>query len=441
MTAEIALLNKHGIALAADSAVTVTTIRGQKVYNAGNKLFTLSKRHPVGVMVYGNAEYMSIPWETIIKIYRERLGDRCFDRVSDYFDDFLRFLGSDDELFGGEAQDEYVAERVMAEYWHIRQAIREKWKAHISVNGELEDRTARKLAGEIIRERHKHLAGRGYAEGLDEEFEQQIGERYAPLVDAAKNDVFQKLQVTKGARALLSKIAVAALARDQFPIGTSGVVVAGFGRRDYYPALCTATLEARIAGRLRYRQEPGKSHTVGRGDDSAAIIAFAQIDAVTAFIEGVDPGYAKSFNQLVVGALNELPRRIIEPATTVDEATKANILAQWRGVADQLFKDILAEANKLRRERYVLPLVGAIEALPKEDLAAVAESLVSITSLKRKVSMEVETVGGPIDVAVISRGDGFVWIRRKHYFRPELNQHFTHNYFLPTGQPNGNGGT
>lgn len=40
-----------------------------------------------------------------------------------------------------------------------------------------------------------------------------------------------------------------------------------------------------------------------------------------------------------------------------------------------------------------------------------------------------ENVGGPVDVAVISKGDGFVWIKRKHYFRPELNQHFFDNYF------------
>ena len=30
-------------------------------------------------------------------------------------------------------------------------------------------------------------------------------------------------------------------------------------------------------------------------------------------------------------------------------------------------------------------------------------------------------MGGPVDVAVISKGDGFIWIKRKHYFSPELN--------------------
>ena len=52
-----------------------------------------------------------------------------------------------------------------------------------------------------------------------------------------------------------------------------------------------------------------------------------------------------------------------------------------------------------------------------------AESLVNLTTLKRKVSLQAETVGGPVDVAVISKRDGFVWIRKKHYFKEELNLH------------------
>jgi hypothetical protein len=67
--------------------------------------------------------------------------------------------------------------------------------------------------------------------------------------------------------------------------------------------------------------------------------------------------------------------------------------------------------------------------LPKDLLAEVAESLVNLTSFKRRISMtSAETVGGPIDVAVISRGDGFVWIKRKHYFKPELNPQFMSQY-------------
>ncbi len=82
---------------------------------------------------------------------------------------------------------------------------------------------------------------------------------------------------------------------------------------------------------------------------------------------------------------------------------------------------------------HVDPVVSAIAALPKNDLAAVAESLVNLTAFKQRVSMDSETVGGPVDVAVISKGDGFVWIQRKHYFDPALNPHFSANYLREGG--------
>ena len=85
--------------------------------------------------------------------------------------------------------------------------------------------------------------------------------------------------------------------------------------------------------------------------------------------------------------------------------------------------------SNYRQERFIQPVVRIVEGLPQSDLAAMAESLVNLTSFRRHVTPDAETVGGPIDVAVISRGDGFVWIKRKHYFQPELNPHFFRNYF------------
>lgn len=39
-------------------------------------------------------------------------------------------------------------------------------------------------------------------------------------------------------------------------------------------------------------------------------------------------------------------------------------------------------------------------------------------------SVEPETVGGPVDVAVISRHEGFVWVKRKYYFNPAVNPRY-----------------
>lgn len=60
--------------------------------------------------------------------------------------------------------------------------------------------------------------------------------------------------------------------------------------------------------------------------------------------------------------------------------------------------------------------------LSKGEMADLAENLVEMTSLRNRVSLDrQETVGGATDVAVISKGDGFVWVKRKHYFDRDRN--------------------
>ena len=52
MTSEVVVMNRTGVALAADSAVTIEMGDSSKVRDSALKLFTLSKHRPVGVMVY-----------------------------------------------------------------------------------------------------------------------------------------------------------------------------------------------------------------------------------------------------------------------------------------------------------------------------------------------------------------------------------------------------
>lgn len=76
------------------------------------------------------------------------------------------------------------------------------------------------------------------------------------------------------------------------------------------------------------------------------------------------------------------------------------------------------------QKNYINKLMETVSFLMKEDLADMAESLVKMTCLKRHFTTDDETVGGPVDVAVITKGDGFVWIKRKHYFSPDINHHY-----------------
>ena len=106
MTAIVAVLNKHAVAIAADSAVTMGDTH--KVVNSANKIFTLSKYHPVAVMTYSSAAFMGVPWDIIIKEYRKELGKDSFDKLKDYVKDFITFLHKHHFFCDEQTQRDYL---------------------------------------------------------------------------------------------------------------------------------------------------------------------------------------------------------------------------------------------------------------------------------------------------------------------------------------------
>ena len=92
-----------------------------------------------------------------------------------------------------------------------------------------------------------------------------------------------------------------------------------------------------------------------------------------------------------------------------------------RAAAARQFKDGLDQLKRNSEET----LKTVVNHMSKKELGEVAFSLVELTSRKRRYSTDMETVGGPIDVAILTRNEGFVWVRRKHYFDADLNPHYT----------------
>ena len=96
---------------------------------------------------------------------------------------------------------------------------------------------------------------------------------------------------------------------------------------------------------------------------------------------------------------------------------------------DKVATEFINKTSEQFRHGYTDPLLNTVVNLDKEDMSNMAESFVSLTSLVRRMSPMEETVGGPVDVIFISKGDGLIWMKRKHYFNPDLNAQFFANYY------------
>jgi hypothetical protein len=131
------------------------------------------------------------------------------------------------------------------------------------------------------------------------------------------------------------------------------------------------------------------------------------------FIFGIDgefeSGVEKLANTVVSDILAQSPRTFAgQKGERLKEA------------AAKSFRQGLAQLKKKSEQS----LTSIVDHLSKKELAEVAHSLVELTSRKRRYSSEVETVGGPIDVAVLTSNEGFIWVQRKHYFDATLNPRY-----------------
>src|ERR1700683_1468863 len=148
MTAEIAILNRNAVAMAAERAVTLQLPGGQKIYNTVNKLFTLSKYRPVGVMVYGSADFMTIPWETIIKIYRAELYDKKYGILEEYASDFINFFQRENILFPGELQSEGASDSLRVGFFRLKVRIDAEVERTIKNLGSIDEEQVKTLVRE-----------------------------------------------------------------------------------------------------------------------------------------------------------------------------------------------------------------------------------------------------------------------------------------------------
>ena len=60
----------------------------------------------------------------------------------------------------------------------------------------------------------------------------------------------------------------------------------------------------------------------------------------------------------------------------------------------------------------------AIKEYNLQKMASLAENLIKATELRKKIMNEAEEVGGLIDLAVITKNDGFQWLNRKSWYEP-----------------------
>jgi hypothetical protein len=199
-------------------------------------------------------------------------------------------------------------------------------------------------------------------------------------------------------------------------------VIAGFGDNEIFPTLLSFEMDGMVCDRLKYVRT--NNVDIDRQGTKAKVLPFAQKEMVERFLYGLDDRIQQQVTDFCNETITDIRTGILDHITFEKDSDKASISLKAQEAEDAFLNGLRTRAFEKIRSQSQIEIEDMVEFMPKPELAKMAEALVNLTSIKRRVSRGMETVGGPIDVAVISQSEGFVWIKRKHYFPQELNARY-----------------
>ena len=261
------LLNKDGIMLASDLAVT--TLKN-KSYNCGTKIFELKENCPVAVMINGNLDFEEISLETLIGEFAKTMDYNKIKSVDGVMDKFLIYLSENTQ---STTLDEYLS-------W-----ILDDFKAEIC-----EEISENGFDQVLSTYKQKELPDyiNDYKNFSDEFFD---------LIPENKDKTHYNLEIWK-------------IFSHYFSFEGTGMVFAGFDVENFYPSYFEINLHCNNDGEIIYDKVDS-----GTNCKEPVIKVFAINEDAYAFLTGVSSefeeylkSYLKRFND---DFLKELQKELI----------------------------------------------------------------------------------------------------------------------------------
>ena len=402
MSVGVCIINRNGIALAADSAGTYT---GNKMfYNSMNKVFSLSRKYVYGAITYGATTIYNVSIDQVLKEFRTYLDSR--EHISDFFEILPLF-----EAFINQNSSYYKFD--LAEANHCNGLIKDlvvDWGNKIKTVATEVD--AENKISEILNQLETVMRGSLKIDNYD----------VSAYIKTTYNDYFNMLIgmiVPELNNFPTQKECFWDYICNYFNLSLTnetnnymGLFFAGYGHCDAFPKFTHIELYRVVGGKIKYRLVENYEES----NNHAQIVPLAQPDVILTFCKGISNRFINYIPQKVESIINSKIDAL--PDTfTIDQknALKTSLSSSKAKIASAI--------NTTIQNDNVKPILDSVQLIPLPEMGFLAESLVNITSLKRTFAIDgnQQTVGGPTDVAVMSKGDGFVWIKRKHYFDKQMN--------------------
>ena len=414
MTSEIAVMNQRAVALAADSAVTLIDGGTVVVRNEQRKLFNLVEGQPIGVMFFGMADMLGHPWDHLIEHYQTKhRKDAAKAHVRDYGAAFTAMLDNLEEFFPPERQNEDYRRLLASVFRHIFAYAQFLRESSDDPTLTADDKRVLEAAIERVWREYQFQEDGSARRDLScfpQSFARSVVARHAAQINELINYGFGQFSLSKQADEHLRDIAGFCVTKDLFLEDVSGLVFAGFGAEDRYPSVVTYYVSAMIDGIVK-RSEV--SVDVIDNEIRSKVRVFADSEVTHAFLRGIDFNLERrlyaGFRMLLHGVVDELIAAFPNAPAGVREELRKRFQGDF---VPRYFESFRGMIGEYQQHAFINPVLRVLEIAGRGELAETARNLVELNIFKKRIMAQKETVGGAIDVAIISRDGGFQWVSK-----------------------------
>lgn len=363
MTAEIVIMNKRGVVASADSAGTV----GNKTFNNLNKMFQLVSDKPIGILFFNNSEINGIPVEIIIKEYKANRRGSKLSTLKDCVNDFKCFLqdfikqnmGSYDPLLG--AFVDYLVSSDKLKYAsYIDETLQNKPNI-------VKIRKTKKIRANVAK----------YMEARKQYISEQIKT--------------QNLNLDK-----ITDYFVRFVNKSDLCANFTGFAIFGYGDNDIYPKTYVFQSVGFVTNNI-FKCFAEEAH-----ESEQDIIQLAQKDMSDLFIFGLP-------HRLQANIKNIYNRVVAKLFLTIGD-NKPEV----KPIVEKALAECAEEVDKTITGDRINDLSLSLPHLSLTDLADITETLIKLECLKNRASLNIESVGGEVKTAILSKHEGFFWRNQKN---------------------------
>ena len=301
MTAQVVAMNGYGVAISADSAVSLGSIR---TFETAEKIYPLALPHRIAILHSGSVNFGGIPYPVLIADWKRQLPTKPHRDARAYKDNFIDWLEHHSEWFSDQRNENQFT-------WFVEDRI----KRISEMTQEYADAQEEFDLGELLVGWTKECLDAGTWQGLKSQdvsqLVQEVKDSIQNLLDTypkAKEHIENHIDLFE--EYLCVSYSSKILEGSDF-ISSATLVFVGYGENDILPSYVAVDIAGVLKGKVA-NSESSEGAVSTDQNTPFGLFMPAQRDAMDSFLRGYDWDFAQQFIESASEHFGTLMSKLIE---------------------------------------------------------------------------------------------------------------------------------